>query len=141
MRVTRSLWTLVGLLSSMIQPAIAGPPFPLKASLQFDEKSPYATVIFESEPQEKVPSWNVELLSFEPDTHKWTYGPLKGWGTFSPVLPEGTRQFHAALVKPGGTYAINNLSSQGWWHACFNSGTKAFPVEAGKITGKICQKY
>lgn len=36
-------------------------------------------------------------------------------------------------MKPAGTYAVNNISARGWWHACFNGGTRAFTVEAGKV--------
>lgn len=116
--------------------AVAGPPFPLKQSLKFDEKSPYALVVFEAEPQAQVMRWNIEVLAFSLDTRMWTYGPLNGWSRFGdiPATPEQERRFYAALVKPAGTYAVNNISSQGFWHACFNGGTMAFTVEAGKVS-------
>ena len=134
MRAPLSLAALVCFAMFAVQNAYAGPPYPLKPTLQFDEKSPYALVIFAAEPQLRVPSWNLELLSFAPETRTWTYSILKGWGRFEAVgaLPE--RSFHAALVKPDGIYAINNLNSQGYWHTCFNGGTKSFAVAAGKVT-------
>jgi hypothetical protein len=116
------------------QPAAAGPPFPLRAGLQFDEKSPYAMIVFEAEPQEVVPQWSIEILAFAPDTQTWTYGPLNGWARFADIKPKPVgRQFQAALVKPAGTYAVNNLGTQGHWRTCFNGGTQAFTVAAGKV--------
>ena len=114
--------------------AMAGPPYPLKRNLVFDERSPYALVVFDAEPQELVPTWNLELFAFAPDTHTWTYGPLSGWARFVkiPAQAQG-RRFHAALVKPAGTYAINNINTQGYWHACFNGGTRSFALQAGKV--------
>lgn len=76
----------------------------------------------------------MEVLAFSLETHTWTYGPLKGWSRFGDLQsPTPERRFHAALVKPGGTYAVNNISTQGYWHVCFNGGTMAFTVEAGKV--------
>ena len=37
------------------------------------------------------------------------------------------------MVSPAGTYAVSSLSTQGFWSACFNGGTKAFQLQAGKI--------
>ena len=123
-----------GLLVAPLQLAYGGPPFPLKPKLEFDETSPYAMIIFEAGAQDVVADWNVEILAFNPESRQWTYGPLQGWTQFSPVkrTPAG-RSFHAALAKPAGVYAVNNISAQGFWHACFDAGTQAFKLEAGKV--------
>ena len=134
MRISLSI-AAVGCFSLLAaQQAVAGPPYPLKASLKFDEKSPYAMVVFEAEPQLHVESWTMEVLAFSLETHTWTYGPLNGWSRFGDLeSPTPERRFHAALVKPAGTYVVNNISSQGFWRVCFNGGTVAFTVEAGKV--------
>lgn len=132
MRVTLSLASLVCLSLLGAQRAAAGPPFPLKSNLQFDEKSPYAMVVFEAVPSQSG-SWSLQVFAFSLETQAWTYGPLKGWGRFQDIRPAAEPTLHAALVKPGGTYAIARIGTQLYWHACFNGGTRAFPLEAGKV--------
>jgi hypothetical protein len=112
--------------------SLAAPPT-VKPSLKFDGTSDYALIVFESEPQNVVSDWRPEFFSFAPESRRWTYGPLKGWSVFKPIdNPPGDR-FHAALVKPAGIYAINNISVQTYWKACLNGGTAAFRLEAGKV--------
>ena len=114
--------------------ATAGPPYPLKPKLEFDESSPYAMIVFEAGPQTVTRDWNIKVYAFDPETRAWKYNPLKGWAIFTkiPAQPQGT-SFHAALVSPAGTYAVSSLSTQGLWSACFNGGTKAFQLQAGKV--------
>ncbi len=116
-------------------PCALGAPFPLKRDLKFDETSRYALLVFEAAPQTQVINWSISVMAFDPDLRKWTYGPRKGWAQFDPIglLAPGERSFHAALVEPGGVYAVASISSQRWWHACFNAGTRAFRLEAGKV--------
>lgn len=56
MRISSCIAAFACFLVVGAQPAVAGPPYPLKASLKFDEKSPYAMVVFEAEPQSQVDS-------------------------------------------------------------------------------------
>lgn len=116
------------------RPTVGAPPFPLKSTLKFDSASPYAMLIFESGEQRVVREWNIEVLSFDPQSRGWTYGPLKGWARFSPIKIQvpGERTFQAALVAPSGVYAINNISAR-FWHTCFDAGTQAFELAAGKV--------
>ena len=116
------------------QAVAAGPPYPLKPKLEFDESSPYAMIVFEAGPQTITQDWNIKVYAFDPETRAWKYSPLKGWAIFTKIRaqPEGT-SFHAALVSPAGTYAVSSLSTQGFWSACFNGGTKAFQLQAGKV--------
>ena len=132
MRISVSLIALACLSLLGAERAMAGPPFP-KAGLKFDEKSPYAMLIFEVEPQTRLKSWNLEVLAYSLDTQTWTYGPLKGWARFRDIEPKAGDRLLVGLVKPAGTYAVNNISSQGFWRACFNGGTMAFTLEAGKV--------
>ena len=114
--------------------ATAGPPYPLKPKLEFDESSPYAMIVFEAGPQTVTRDWSIRMYSFDPETRAWQYSPFKGVAIFAkiPAQPAGT-SFHAALVSPAGTYAVSSLGTQGFWTACFNGGTKAFQLQAGKI--------
>ena len=114
--------------------ATAGPPYPLKPKLEFDESSPYAMIVFEAGPQTVTRDWNIKVYAFDPETRAWQYSPLKGVAIFTkiPAQPAGT-SFHAALVSPAGTYAVSSLSTQGFWTACFNGGTKTFQLQAGKV--------
>jgi hypothetical protein len=122
-----SVWTMSGA-------ATAGPPYPLKPKLEFDASSPYAMIVFEAGPQTIAKDWNIKVYAFDPETRAWKYSPAKGSAIFTKIRaqPEGT-SFHAALVSPAGTYAVSSLSTQGFWTACFNGGTKAFQLQAGKV--------
>jgi len=133
MRLLPAVLAVVGVWVTS-EAAIAGPPFPLKPKLEFDESSPYAMIVFEAGPQTLARDWNIRVYAFDPETRAWQYSPLKGVAIFSkiPAQPAGT-SFHAALVGPAGAYAFSSLNTQGFWTACFNGGTKAFQVQAGKI--------
>ena len=133
MRLLPIVLAVVGVWT-MSEAATAGPPYPLKPKLEFDESSPYAMIVFEAGPQTITQDWNIKVYAFDPETRAWKYSPLKGWAIFTKIRaqPEGT-SFHAALVSPAGTYAVSSLSTQGFWSACFNGGTKAFQLQAGKI--------
>jgi hypothetical protein len=133
MRLLPAVLAVVGAWT-MSEAATAGPPYPLKPKLEFDESSPYAMIVFEAGPQTITQDWNIKVYAFDPETRAWKYSPLKGWAIFTKIRaqPEGT-SFHAALVSPVGTYAVSSLSTQGFWSACFNGGTKAFQSQAGKV--------
>ena len=91
-------------------------------------------IVFEAGPQTIAQDWNIKVYAFDPETRAWKYSALKGWAIFTKirVQAEGT-SFHAALVSAAGTYAVSSLSTQGFWSACFNGGTKAFQLQAGKV--------
>ncbi len=80
------------------------------------------------------PRWFLNMLAFDPETRTWTYGMLRGWSQFEAIGPGAAgRQFYAGLVRPGGVYAINSMSANAWWNACFNGGSKAFNLQAGAV--------
>jgi hypothetical protein len=114
--------------------AHAGPPYPLRSNLEFDESSPFALVVFEAEPNTVGPPWRLNLLAFDPSARRWTYGLTRGWSRFEDIGPGASgRQFYAGLMRPAGVYAVNAISGQGYWRACFNGGTKAFTLQAGAV--------
>jgi hypothetical protein len=93
-----------------------------------------ALVVFEAEPNTSGPAWRLNMLAFAPETRTWTYGLTRGWSQFERIRPGATgRQFYAGLVRPGGIYAINGISADGLWYACFNGGSKAFDLQAGAV--------
>jgi hypothetical protein len=133
MRVVFAL--VAALLFCFCAPASAGPPeSPLSRTLQFDEESPFALIVFEAEPNRAVPEWRLNMLAFDPATRTWTYGILRGWSQFEAIGPGAQgRQFYAGLVRPGGVYAINGLSANAYWYACLNGGSKAFDLRPGAV--------
>ena len=134
MRCLPVILAVVGVWMFATEAVTAGPPYPLKPKLEFDESSPYAMIVFEAGPQTITRDWNIKVYAFDPDTRAWKNSPLKGLAIFTKIRaqPEGT-SFHAALVSPAGTYAVSSLNTQGFWNACFNGGTKAFQLQAGKV--------
>jgi len=130
MRVSGLLATFICLSIVLAEAAWAGPP---KASLKFDAASTDALIIFETEPQAQVRDWQFAFMSFSLQTREWTYGRSKGWSDFGKIPASPGRSFHVALVKQAGTYAAASINTQGFWRACFNGGTVAFPIEAGKV--------
>jgi hypothetical protein len=116
-------------------PAIAAPPrSPLREGLRFDASSEMALVVFEAEPNRSGVTWRLNMLAFDPETRTWTYGLTRGWSQFEGIRAEASgRQFYAGLVRPGGVYAINGISADAWWNACFNGGSKAFDLQAGAV--------
>jgi len=133
MRLLPVVLALVGV-CTLSEAATAGPPYPLKPKLEFDESSPYAMIVFEAGPQSVTRDWSIRVYAIDPQTRAWQYSPSKGVAIFSkiPAQPAGT-SFHAAMVSPAGTYAVSSLRTQGLWTACFNGGTKAFQLQAGKV--------
>lgn len=116
-------------------PASAGPPrSPLRENLRFDAGSEMALVVYEAEPNNSDPVWRLNMLAFDPETRTWTYGMMRGWSQFERIEPGASgRQFYAGLVGPGGIYAINGISADRLWYACFNGGSKAFNLQAGAV--------
>lgn len=116
-------------------PAQAGPPFPIKPDFKFDATSKYGLIVVLTAPQTLVPNYTLGVYRYTPAERKWAYGPLKGWSRFGAMGEDHTAQAYAiTAVEPGGTYAINGLTVQGFWRACFNGGTKAFEVKPGTVT-------
>lgn len=116
-------------------PAQAGPPFPIKSDFKFDASSKYGLIVVLTAPQIMVPSYTLGIYRYAPDERKWAYGPLKGWSRFGLIGQDHAAPAYAiTAVDPGGTYAINGLTVQGLWRACFNGGTKAFEVKPGTVT-------
>ena len=130
MRVSNAFPVFMCLLILVAPGALAGPP---KGNLKFDAESRSALVIFEAEPQAMFRDWQIGFMSFSLESRTWTYGPRKGWSDFGKIPAGPERRFHVALVNQEGTYAAASMSTQGFWRACFNGGTLAFPIEAGKV--------
>jgi hypothetical protein len=113
--------------------AEAGPP-KMRETTEFGPDSKYALIVFETEPQTIVPSWYFGMSAFDPVSRKWAYKLTKGWSQFEQIEREPeARRFHAALVEPGGVYAVSAIRTQGYWEACLSGGTKAFKLETGRV--------
>jgi hypothetical protein len=126
---------LVAVFGGLSGPAQAGPPFPIKSNFKFDTSSKYGLIVVLTAPQAMVSSYTLGIYRFTPEERKWAYGPLKGWSRFGLIGQDHQAPAYAiTAVDPGGTYAINGLTVQGLWRACFNGGTKAFEVKPGTVT-------
>lgn len=123
---------LVLALSALALPAQAGPP-KIRSNFKFDETSKYGLIVVYVRPQTVVPNYRLVIEKFSLDERRWDYGPLKGWSDFAPI-GSGQSGFAMSAVEPGGTYAINAITTQGFWGGCFNGGTKAFEVKPGQVT-------
>jgi hypothetical protein len=135
LKVRRRAALLIGLLTLSWAPAVtAGPPI-VKPGLKYDASSKLGLIVVLTEPQRVVPSYVLGIYRFSPAERRWLYGPLKGWSRFEPMgLNREGRRFEMTAVNPPGVYAVNGLTTQGFWRACFNGGTKTFEVKPGVVT-------
>ena len=113
-------------------PAEAAPP-KIRKEFKFDAASKYGLIVVYVKPQAVVPDYSLAINKFSLAERRWDYGPLKGWTHYPPVRA-GQAGFILSAVEPGGTYAINQITTQNYWGACFNGGTKAFEVKPGHVT-------
>uniref|UniRef100_B0SZC6 DUF2846 domain-containing protein n=1 Tax=Caulobacter sp. (strain K31) TaxID=366602 RepID=B0SZC6_CAUSK len=126
---------LLAVFGGLSGPAQAGPPFPIKSNFKFDATSKYGLIVVLTAPQAQVKNYALGIYRYSPEERKWAYGPTKGWSRFGLIGENHTAPAYAiTAVEPGGTYAINGLTVQGFWRACFNGGTKAFEVKPGTVT-------
>jgi hypothetical protein len=113
--------------------AVDAAPPKISEKFKFDAASKYGLIVVYVKPQRVVPDYSIAINKFSLADRKWDYGPLKGWTNYGKIrgLQSG---FLMSAVDPAGTYAINQITTQGFWGGCFNGGTKAFEVKPVQVT-------
>jgi hypothetical protein len=106
----------------------------VKPTLKFDETSAAVLVIVEVTPPSRVTELGLNLSSYQIETKEFTSNAFKGQTLLQAVKGQkGQVRYLAGLVKTAGTYIAHEMSTQFFWNACFDQGTRVFTFEPGKV--------
>ncbi|MEQ1490463.1 MAG: hypothetical protein ABL932_07945 [Terricaulis sp.] len=107
------------------------------ASISLDENSNQGLIIIEaSTPRRDIqmPEFSLNIARYSDAENRLEANSFGGWAQVNSAQRSlDGRYWLVARAQPG-RYVVTALTHQSFWNACFNAGTRAFTVEAGKAT-------
>jgi hypothetical protein len=104
-------------------------------NLAFDASASQGLILVEvaAPARGELPNFVLNVARYSDAERRLNTSSFSGWGYFNePVRGSDGSLWLMARVDPG-RYTIAQMSHQGYWIVCFNSGTRAFDAEPGKV--------
>lgn len=105
------------------------------ASLSLDASSSQGLIIIEASTPRRnmqMPEFSLSIARYSDPENRLEANSFGGWAQVNNAARSTDGRYWLVARAPPGRYAITALTHQTYWNTCFNSGTRAFTVEAGK---------